>query len=227
MPKYEVVCPVCFASHTMKAGEKITRHGFKVYNRSVGQVGNAWQTGACAGGSFPHFGKSTEGTEWALAKVKEQIAYTEDQLEKLAGNPPLEWHYTSGRYDRCPKENRPASRSLLPGAEEVRIGKYHYSPDAVVPSYDAEHKKQVNANERRLKSLEHDRKVYEEALANWKPQDPVELPEKKQVVHKSFKHRTGRTLLECGSRGMYVHHTEKEDEVTCTRCLKSLAKRVA
>lgn len=211
MSKFKVVCPVCLTAHTMKSNRKVTRHGFKVYNRRHGVVGGAWQTGSCAGSGFPNFGESTEGTEWALGQVRKQIACTEKTLKSLATNPPLMWSYPT----RYPHPDEPAPRTLLEGSKKV-YGCYY------VPSYEEEHKNRVRDGETYLKQLRHDEALLMDAIDSWEPREPAPVAEKQPTVHKSYTDRRGRTRMECGSRGLSVHHTEENSEVTCSRCLKSM-----
>lgn len=157
-------CPICFRNFKAVKGP-VSRHGYKVINGGHG----GWQTGACAGGSFPRFEDSTEGTEYALKQVRMHLESEMDERDRLATNPPIPWSPSVGR--RQNREDYPASRTLLDGQEQISVINY-WSGQAgsdYVPSYDNEHRALTEKNAYRIKRLERDITFYSAKIANWRP----------------------------------------------------------
>jgi hypothetical protein len=231
--KLEAVCAVCFRVHKLYAKGTLVRHGFQIHGRRNGEWGNAWHTGPCNGWSFPHFGKSTEGSEWALGKVRAYLAAQEERLAELATNPELTW--TPSDWDR--KRYNAQNQKLNHGDKRRSVKPSEESPDWKgnvhafydVPAYDSVHKSRVSETEANIRGAKHDIAMYEEAIKTWVPRDPVPV-KSKSTVHKAanWKGKANRpTTSLCKQWSM--HHptgmavtTTDDAQVTCKSCLRTL-----
>lgn len=230
--KLQAVCAVCFNTHKLYANGNLVRHGFEIVNRRVGEYNNAWHTGPCDGINFPHFGKSTEGSEWALGCVRDHLAHLKKHLKALEGRPSLTW--VPGRHDER-KGLRPLT--IQPGAEGDRYAKFadHVTdwsgnPHETFsrPSYDALLANRITDIKSGMALAKNDIAMYERAIETWKPQDPTPVkPEVKKHKRSTWK-RTQKTAPLCKQWtmrepfGTYAY-AKTDEEISCSSCLRSMA----
>lgn len=216
-------CSVCFRNHKLTAKGKPTRHGFRVVTQGMGSGHwGAWHTDSCPGGGFPHFGASTEGTEWALARCNEALEQAHDHRVKLDSRPPLPW--TPNKYDA---RHGAGPITVLDGCPERKLGVRWIQHS----SYDELYKSAVGQADREIASLERQIAAYVEALAEWKafapwpaPSADSERPKHAKItrVRRGYEYDSPRCADAYRARSS-VLYAETDDEVTCSRCKKSLA----
>jgi hypothetical protein len=232
--KYEATCAVCFRVHKLYAKGNLVRHGFNIVNRENGVFYQAWHTGPCGGIDFPHFGISTEGTEWALGQVKSHLARAQERLAHLQTRPTISWS-ADNKWDIQSGAQR---HDLNPGDERRHVKFSEVNPEYkgnsfnyyVVPAYEAALKSRVSGVEGTIRSDERQIVNYEEAIRTWEPKDAVPVKSQK-VVHKAanWKNKAGIPAAECKKWGMSRPEgtaalTENASGVTCKACLKGIEK---
>lgn len=215
--KLQATCSVCFRTQNLNSANEPIRHGFNAINIQHGTTGG-WHTGPCGGVSFPHFGISTAGTEWALSKARAYLASLQSRRMNLDSNPELVWNHRtykgSGRYLTTPITVQPgAGRDYTTGQ----------------PSYEELKERAISEIEREIVGTTQDIDTYTAKIAAWQPADATPAPVKAKIVHKAanWKGRPGIVTGRCQMFAMrpptgHVATTENKDEVTCARCRAQL-----
>lgn len=233
---FKSTCAVCLGTfHLQGQKEFPIRHGFTAHNIHHGQTGG-WHTGQCNGTTFPHLGKSVEGTVWALGQIKAKLALRREALAGLEARPALTWAFRPNRYDRnlykyVPDMTVFIERMLTPGTEES-LANYrqedmpqHQSDHQVrVPSYERELASRIESVKLDIRSLMESEATYAEVIRTWQPFDKVAAV-KVEMVHKQINRQLsdGRkfSFASCNRRikaGRGAKMTENDAEVTCKRC---------
>jgi len=226
--KLQGTCSVCLRVIQLR-GQSPIRHGFRAIGVQHG-AHTGYHTGPCGGASYPHLGISTEGTAWALAGARRELAKTEGMLADLAGHPDLIWYpRLSGSYNKVrgglPDMARPVT--LRPGAD------IPYSSDGR-PTYAGELKRRVAIAESQKRELERMIDAYEKVLATWSPEKyPVTgAATKIETTHLAIERRHPRyekpwmgvtcRFTRPGHASDKLAKTTDMARVTCKACRKAI-----
>ncbi len=181
-PLFEAVCSVCLHQHVL-TGDRPIRHGWHAHNVRHGE-NRGWHDGPCSGVRFPHFGLSTDGTRWALDGVRGWTADLTTALATHQTRPPLTWRHPQTERDRRRGAPAPEKRELRPGDEaDYRAGAPSY--ESLWRSREADLVDQIDAGKRQIQ-------IYEAAIRDWKPCDPVPHVVAPSLVHLAHEYRSPR-----------------------------------
>jgi len=228
----KATCSVCFREHKLLAsGRRPVRHGFSIVTNGLGHghIG-AWHTSSCPGGRFPHFGISTEGTEWALARTRETLEERLAWQEKLNSDdkPGLRWAPSK-------LQARYGAKSVVvrPGSTAVKVTFPKGGGQYTIPDYDKLFARAAVEVEQQIKLCQSHIAHYENAIKSWKPAEAVVVETKIDATprHKraSWKNRGSLDAPFCKAFSMRPPtgaqlYAESDDQVTCKACLKAMER---
>lgn len=190
--EHVVRCAVCLREGiVLSAGQQSPiRHGFSAINVQHGASGG-WHTGPCDGVRYAHFGQSTEGTTFELARTEQHLSRVRAQLDHLATRPELPWHFaeTLSR-DQVARGAEPhrATYTLTPIDAGQRKVTYRtagaYGSVYTVPSYERHRGTLVVLAESNRDTLVDWRGRLVAAIAGWAPVPPAPRSPEVPVVHR-------------------------------------------
>jgi hypothetical protein len=212
-------------------GGNMHKHGWEESGgRRAGEYGNAWHYGACFGVGWPAFEKTPAGT-WAFL---EQVVFPcalqiENTLQRYRSRPVLkvDYKYNTGERDAHRKviiETR--TIDLRPGEEATVQLRANNAYDTVTYKYESYLNSLIRETERRLESMQCEGRDLYAAASSWKLADLREKVSKGPTLHSKCGAR-GWTRALCGSTSTYVQYAERDEDVTCSRCNKTLASFAA
>jgi hypothetical protein len=146
-------CQVCFKLQKTRDGLMVL-HGYK-------RPGHGWVEGRCWGTSYAPFEVSSERTKEFLAELQKEKARREEHLRKLQAS-----EYETLLFIPYQSPYGPRKDAVKVPRGAVRIG---FGGLDSVPSYEDLRKERIYETERDLRLLDHDIKMYEKAIAEWKP----------------------------------------------------------
>lgn len=249
---HKAVCAVCFCEHYLNSAKGSTdhpiRHGFSAYHIVHGQTGG-WHSAPCGGISFPHFGVSTAGTEWALKGVLAQLEGVDNYIAELNTKPGLYWSYQDtervsryGTKERRQPIGDKIERDIKPGMAAERIdykSKHGYNTHVTAPSYEQFWNSKMNSAQGNKQQLETHRDQLTKAIKEWFPNNPAyiaKLVKKVEMVHlartvgynydrEAKLYKDSYTAPKCKRVPVYEASKFKTSanpaEVTCKRCSKA------
>lgn len=218
-------CAWCFKSYaTDNAGAITTRHGWReIGGRKAGEYGRVFHAGDCPGMSYPPYEISAAGTSARLLTELSGIKTCAKELERLATRPALvatkSYDIRLGSY----RTTEVAVGVRLLDGEDISIEvptAYSYSRDLDF-SYSSAHYSAVHGQEFMKAEYERDAAMCSAKIKAWvlAPLDEYATP--KPAVH--YRPDPKKRLPWCGSKSWGIKISEVADEVTCTRCVRSLA----
>lgn len=227
---YRGTCAWCFASFKSTRDKVSQRHGWQEVGRGgfgggrrVGEYGNVFHSGDCPGCTYSPYEVSAAGTKARLKVEQAQLAACEKYLAHLATRPPLVttgrvYLRVRGKHGYMQTAKFPYQVKLQPGEKlEVQTGEASHERESF--SYERTLQRRTLETEQEQRQLKHNIEFCEKKIAEWEPREMAEYAPRKQTVH--YAARRGSY---CGNQKSYgLATTENREEVTCSRCLKSLA----
>lgn len=206
--QYRAVCAVCFKQHAIHG---LSRQAMVDHGYTIPQQWHQRQ-GSCGGVNQMHFG-TPEGKAVTQAVVKAYERFLEETEGALK------------RVSKIVKIQGPKSNAYK--AEPVQLTKVdgHWFTQAV--------ERYKFSLEAQIRGVKGDIAMLNGMIAAWKPVAPVKVEvETGPTVHMFWERSRSKVLCVWSDRTMrgnftHRHSNKVEGEVTCTRCLKTLAQMKA
>lgn len=228
-------CAVCFTEHVVRDGV-VVKHGWQECGgREVGVYGKAWHSGACFGVGHKPYEVSCEATKLFHEQCAVPHLLVCTKVVAHWRTRPVftvtltEWDRDEdGAFVYDGKGNRKTRSFHVECAPDNEFGQeifgdyYFRQKNGNITQYDHYLGKRMTEAEQELNFAQAHVDFLADKIATWAPAEMREYHGKETVRHFQAVHAQRKSSV-CGSRSYGVVVTTERSEVTCTRCLKSMA----